>query len=178
MAVALHDHRILFVHIPKNAGSSISSWLINRGGQLVDAIRHSSLQDSIMDLTKFFSFCVVRNPWDRMISLYCYAQRVSNQNLSFDNWLKTNYNFKKHWYSISTPQVDWITSQPDLIMRYETLEKDFKYIQQKINSMEPLPTVNVSQRQHYSFYYSDWSRDFVANLYAQDIERFGYTFEN
>ena len=178
MAIVLYKQQILFVHIPKNAGSSISAWLDDYGAQHVDNIRHSSLQDSKLDLSKFYTFCVVRNPWDRMISLYSYALKVSNQQpIEFIDWLKKNYKFSKHWYSISTPQVDWIKTEPNLIIKYENLEKDFKYIQQKLNSQKPLPVINVSKRQHYSLYYDNWSRDFVADLYAKDIEKFNYNFE-
>lgn len=178
MAVILNSHKLLFIHIPKNAGSSISQWLLNHGGQYTGAIRHSALEDSGVNVTDYYSFCVVRNPWDRMTSLYRYALRVSNQvGISFRSWLEQNYKFSKHWYSISTPQADWIKTEPNLIMRYENLEQDFKYIQSKVNSQQALSLINTTTKnQHYSLYYDDWSKNFVGELYLKDIERFNYKF--
>lgn len=178
MAIVVDNCQLLFIHIPKNAGSSISAWLVDHGGKHADQIRHSSLQDSKLDISKFFSFCVVRNPWDRMVSLYMYALKVSNQsNIAFSDWLRANYKFTRHWYSISTPQVDWIKQEPNLIIRYENLNQGFKYIQEKLNSNQPLPRINGSNKKHYSLYYDEWSMNFVAELYIKDIERFNYKFE-
>ncbi len=175
MAIAHHGKKILFIHIPKNAGASISKWLVDYGSVLVDEIRHSSLQVSDFK-NSYYSFCVVRNPWDRMISLYHYGMKVSDETTNFNEWLKKNYQFNRHWYSVSTCQVEWIQHEPNLIIRYENLGDEFEIIRSKFNSTMPLPTINKTLHQHYSTYYDDWSRNFVGELYSKDIERFNYQF--
>lgn len=175
MAIAHHVKKILFIHIPKNAGASISKWLVEHGAVIVDSMRHSSLQ--VSDFKNiYYSFCVVRNPWDRMISLYHYAMKVNNESTDFNAWLKKNYQFSRHWYSVSTCQVEWIRHQPNLIIRYENLGNEFEVIQNQFDSTKSLPTINKTVHQHYSSYYDDWSRNFVGDLYLKDIEKFNYQF--
>ncbi|MFT7532593.1 MAG: hypothetical protein ACI9FD_003626 [Gammaproteobacteria bacterium] len=61
--------------------------------------------------------------------------------------------------------------------RVETIDEDIKTICEKIS----IPTVkikklNKSNRNHYSDYYSKKSIEVVSNIYAKDIEYFGYKF--
>ena len=89
--------------------------------------------------------------------------------------------------------------------KFETLKKDFEEVCRRIGiSRVTLPHLNISSRilrfpwtikgaakilfnmvgmkrrknifNHYTEYYDDESREFVANLYRQDIETFGYEF--
>lgn len=64
--------KVLFVHIPKTAGSSISNALFGRKDfhRTADQYREIlSLEGSIL-LDDLYSFSFVRNPWDRMVSYY------------------------------------------------------------------------------------------------------------
>lgn len=66
------EGKVLFVHIPKTAGSSISDALFGRKGfhRTVDQYREIlSLKDGTL-VTDLYSFSFVRNPWDRMVSYY------------------------------------------------------------------------------------------------------------
>jgi len=92
----------------------------------------------------------------------------------------------------------------DFIGRFETLQQDFNYVCQQLNIDEiSLPHKNKTapsgikqrsklkfrkllskvgftrfeQHRHYSGYYDDESKAFVADLYQKDIELFGYQFE-
>ena len=66
----------------------------------------------------------------------------------------------------------------DRIMRFETLADDFRSVCAALNiPAAPLPQYNRSTREHYSKYYDDELRGLVAERFAPEIERFGYTFD-
>ena len=60
--------QLLFIHIPKTAGTSISATL-----NIPKDCEHRTLQQTIKkksDLDKYYKVSFVRNPYDRMVSLY------------------------------------------------------------------------------------------------------------
>lgn len=83
----MNKHNLLFVHIPKNAGSAINSLLIKEGckyASLYDykhiplAVHKKDLGQKIFNsLTKF---AVVRNPYDRVVSYYYARTAGKNPN--------------------------------------------------------------------------------------------------
>lgn len=64
----------VFIHIPKNAGSSIEEIL----PETCPYFRHSparEVQNILHDYDARFSFAFVRNPWDRTISLFEFLKK-------------------------------------------------------------------------------------------------------
>ncbi|MBW2937729.1 sulfotransferase family protein [Aureisphaera sp. CAU 1614] len=66
-------HNFIFIHVPKNAGTSIGQSLS------ITTTRHYTVKEYVSMLGKeayaaMFSFAFVRNPFDRFISLYNYAR--------------------------------------------------------------------------------------------------------
>jgi len=89
--------KYLFIRIPKTAGTAVTAALLKCKGQGFcsirdgDGIDHEILTHSgalqmqgILgnDYRKFFRFSVVRNPWDRMVSLYHFKLHSAQQRLS------------------------------------------------------------------------------------------------
>ena len=86
---------LLFIHIPKNAGTTIARVLepINSrytDNEYEDGINededatygHIDVKELYMNgfisplaWDNYFKFCFVRNPWDRMVSLYKYLNK-------------------------------------------------------------------------------------------------------
>ncbi len=64
----------------------------------------------------------------------------------------------------------------DFVGKFENLDQDFQSICQKVGISASLPHINKSKRTNYQDYYDAETRDLTARLYAEDIERFGYTF--
>jgi sulfotransferase famil protein len=195
--------RFLFVHIPKTAGNSIQSVLRDYSEDELLALRgeqdgverfglrspkyrvkkHSTLAEyrtalGESEFVKLYKFTCVRNPWDRMVSYY------------FTPTQKTEvWDRKKFRKIISSAmsiaeylRLDKGRGDPfanvNYIMRFENLADDFRTVCAALDiSPATLPRYNRSNREHYSKYYDDELRELVRARFADEIERFGYTFE-
>ena len=109
-------NQILFVHIPKSGGTTINEFFkfINYKSyfepneffkkQLKIPPQHYDYKilDSLLNLKKFsFSFTIVRNPFDRLISSYLWSLKYSSafnkKFYSFEEWFDIiSSNFKKN----------------------------------------------------------------------------------
>ena len=97
----------------------------------------------------------------------------------FKSWVKAVSNFKKYQvlpFNIITPQSWWLDGRVDHLLRYETLDEDFKAIQKLTNCVEPLEFHNVTNQQDYRSYYDDESKELVASWFSEDIYKWDYKF--
>ena len=153
--------------------------------------------------SQYFSFSFVRNPWDRVVSEYKYRKYP----FSFNDFLfkkfptpsDDNYEHGLDAYRHVLPQADFLFDAAgeqlvDFIGRFERLKDDFHYVSEKVTGLKAaLPHKNKSDTSiakklsnmikrsdysHYSSYYNDEARAFVAEKYKRDIEMFGYSFES
>jgi hypothetical protein len=208
------EHNITFVHIPKNGGISIGNWLEESKGdsESVFWTHHPSCKSIHEMRTPNFTFAVVRNPWDRIVSGYHFLKDDTGTGLKDVEVYRSVINFihrfpagdfpdfetfvkalgtkdlnrlkivapilkqSKVWFNYNTPQVAWLDSKVDLILRYENLEEEFDQIRKMFNSDKPLPKINVSLHAHYRTYYTEETKNLVAEWFEQDIKAFGYTF--
>ena len=100
--VVCHMRKIIFIHIPKTAGSSIEHLLRDEGRYELDfiGVRNGrsthhymgiELKMILKDLyPKYYKFSFVRNPYDRLISEYfwCRIKDVGHKfNKTFDEFL-------------------------------------------------------------------------------------------
>jgi hypothetical protein len=144
-----------------------------------------------------FKFAFVRNPWDRLVSLFEYLQyrlnqkrlRESNQYLSsFDTFVRKltepgcTYihpigKLPTDDWSQANPQSRWIEQGVDFVGRYEGLETDWKYICDKIGiPYHKLPVYGKSSKRlsHYKDYYTPELWRAVREFYIEDVQNFGY----
>lgn len=133
----------------------------------------------------YFKFGFVRNPWDRVVSLYERKEALElRAKMTFDefvDWIQYSSSTCIH----SSPhryQLDWFVDPngnilADFIGRFERLEEDWRFVAAKIGAPERLPHSRPNPRpRHYTEYYMDRSRDIVAQKFKVDIEAFGYQF--
>ena len=96
-----------------------------------------------------------------------------------DNKMKKSH--KAHYRP--WPQTKWIKNDGkiavDFVGRFENLDADFQVICEAlgINPVPKLPHFNPGEHRPYQEYYDDETRAIVADVYADDIETFGYTFD-
>jgi len=195
-SINLPNNNLTFVHIPKNAGSSVVRWLEINFSDYERIPHHPSIAMLKETWDIKYSFAIVRNPWSRMVSSYFYSKQyklhwagnsITSEEMfpSFNEWVfESNFEIyedsgKNFWFSIfTTNQVEWLDDSINEILKVENLDKDFLKVQQYLNCYKPLPNINTSNHEDYRLYYNDDLKKEVAKKFEKDIDTFGYTFEN
>ena len=140
----------------------------------------ASLDSEIFD--SFFKFSFVRNPWDWQVSLYHFIlDRPHNPGYEATKALGSFRNFVFSREKSDFTQTSCLVDESgkllvDFVGRFENLEVDFQTICKRVGITATLPHINKSDRLGYRDYYDEETRALTARLYAEDIERFGYTF--
>lgn len=123
--------------------------------------------------TDMLKFSVVRNPWDRLISCFFspHLGRTEFDREEFKSFVKS--------VKLGT-QSDFVTEDghlaTDRLIRFETLSEDFANVCSQLGIEQKLTRVNESKRRPYREYYDKELIDLVSRHYAEDVERFQYTF--
>ena len=193
--------KLIFVHVPKTGGQSISAAL---GGKTSGIPTHTPL--FARDNPEYFKFGFVRNPWDRLVSLYsflCQKQFKKTDNFKqdevraagFKRWLiEHKFYMQEDYLSCGEcwvvggddtkqlppmqrrSQMFWVQGC-DFIGCFENLAEDFRKACEMAGvKAKNLPHKNTTQHKHYREYYDDTARGFVAHHFKPEIEQFGYTF--
>ncbi|MEL6772057.1 MAG: sulfotransferase family 2 domain-containing protein [Bacteroidota bacterium] len=184
-----HLQPFVFIHINKTGGSSVEKALGAR-------FEHKTAQEKITMLgrnawDRKFTFCIVRNPWDRAVSLFHYRKMTDQTGLAdtemgFQTWLRqTLQDQDPAFYDkprMFMPQRDWIADDNgqilvDYTMRFENLHRSFEEVARRLGKDVRLPHLKKSKRRDYRTYYDAATIDLVAEFYAVDLEAFGYTFD-
>lgn len=180
----------IFIHINKNGGTSISQALRIPQEHYTAFEKRSRVGQRSWN--KKITFSVVRNPWDRIVSMYCYRIKTNQtelhrHKLSFEEWLRFTLVDKDPVFydkpKMFMPQFDWLVDEnSDLIvsnlLRFESLSDDFQDFTTKLGlSSIALPHVNKTNRSSYSSYFTSETKDIVENFYLKDINAFGYAFD-
>lgn len=147
------------------------------GGKFTDKWKnHKDAKSIRRDLGKekfdqYLKFCVVRNPYDKMVSWYYNEQST----LPFKEFAK-----RTHINNLNIHSIDG-KSVCDYFIRYEYLEEDIKSLCQmlKLDSydLSLLPKHKSTQRKnktHWSHYYDDETKKIVYNKHKKEFELFGY----
>jgi chondroitin 4-sulfotransferase 11 len=132
-----------------------------------------------------FKFTFVRNPFERIVSAWCYLAAKQTFGEFIKKFLaRIDINNKETYISNSWEfHVSSLTNSKfhvqdmNFIGKTETLQHDFDTICDKVEVKRLiLPHKNKSKHRHYSEYYDEETKKIVAEKYAKDIEYFGYEF--
>jgi hypothetical protein len=207
--------RYIFVHIPKTGGTALSLALEGRAmaediliGDTPKAKRrrgrlkgiatrgriwkHSTLEDVIGLITpeeaaEFFTFTLVRNPWDRMVSYYHWLRAQSfahpavelAKTLEFSAFLnapQTVASFTRAPYG-SYLRLNGV-EHCSAFVRLEHLAEDLAPVEAHLGfSLGEIARVNASDRgRDWRGYYTEADAALVGRICAPDVARFGYAF--
>lgn len=154
----------------------------------------AELGDEAMFRT-YFKFSIVRNPWDRLVSTGAWSGRkwATGRPLErdeFDAFVRQVHAAFRAGFPSSAaevpvrhviPQSRFVLDAAgrtavDFLGRFETLPQDWRTIRERLGCDVELPTRMGSRHRPYREYYDDETRELVAEMYASDIEAFGYRF--
>ena len=173
----IDEHKAIFVHIPKNAGTSIEEYFGN-GSVRIQPSKHADIHEIKRKFKNSYNnyrkFTIIRNPYGKMVSWYFYLKRNLGDYdiIEFNEWIKDP---SKFWHandpiSFLKPQCDWIDNTVEII-KFENLNKELnKFFNEKIN----LPIKNKSNHKHYLEYYNKQSLNIIYKRYKKDFEKFNY----
>lgn len=178
--------KLLFVHIPKTAGSSISKILNdnnldewNRGYP-----RHHDpyfyLKDNNNIDDKVFSFSVVRNPYTRTYSCYKQFNKANRTDISFITYLNNILEKKisAHTPLLHLPQSFYILGQGNNIQVTKLYKfENLKELEQDLNWKIDSYNVGDYTKDMYSDAYTNIAIDIVEKLYVLDFSVFGYSMD-
>jgi len=155
--------------------------------------KHSTLADiegvvTREEIGQMFAFALVRNPWDRMVSYYHWLR-----DQGFDHpavGLAKSLEFGAFVQSptvqrslAASPYGSYLrdgagADQSNLFIRIEHFSRDAQPLFDHLGFDLTLPRENASDRAAgYQGYYTANTRDLIAAACAEDITRFGYSFD-
>lgn len=176
---------VLFIHIPKTAGISISNTLetttLNnwRSHVLPTHETYLNIKHKMGDLTDTFIFTSVRNPYTRTYSYYHHFNKINQTNYTFKEFLNFIINAKPFFPKtpfITQTQSFYVVGKNDIIAmnkiyKFENLsefEKDFNIILSKDN-------VGKYNLNDYKKDYDDEAIRIVSEYYNEDFINFNYS---
>jgi Sulfotransferase family len=211
--IVSHPARVLFVHVQKTGGSSVQNLLLDRlpGAEKLAGLpgaKHAHLRAALRahpDLSAYWTFGFVRNPWARLWSWWSMIERRDDQREEGNAWAERRIENNPFWSGVltglpdfeafvlrgperfarlRTPQLRYLRTPQrtaDLIGRTETFSPDLGRICDRLGIEPP------SQEQHrnasgsggsgsYRDHYTSAMREKVAQLFAPDLAEFGYEF--
>ncbi len=175
--------------IPLNMYRKWDLWFRLRGGGPAHHFNHTPakllrkrLGANLFD--EYYKFCVVRNPWDRAVSLFYfnkYGQGMPGlpDSLSFADFLN-----QTPVDQITDTSIFMLGNDPavDRFIRFENLKDEWPAILEHLGlGMTELPRAKSDSRknrEHYSLMYDDKSISLVSELCKWEIERFAYKFDD
>lgn len=188
------SRKLIFIHNPKTAGMSIVRSFGFPSTGFPNKFNHTRPREAITWIFQqtwesYYSFCFVRNPWDRLVSLFHFQRsenyaRIAGLNLShqrakaldFGQWMETNINerHKSLWFGV--PQSDWFHKVSETF-RYEDIETSLPRIAATFGLSWDGAQENTTPHPHYrELFTSPAHIDFVAQLECETIARFKYDY--
>ncbi|OED43554.1 hypothetical protein AB833_03570 [Chromatiales bacterium (ex Bugula neritina AB1)] len=202
---------ILFIDITKTAGTAIKESFERRFPNYTFEGKHHSIRNFLsygspvlddfgmphegtcspvttQELLNYHTFSVIRNPYDRMVSLWLWG-RGNEYNENFNEFVAsvahgkyTDFNRVRY-----RSQVEWISDfegnvRVKQLLAFENLAHDFNKFLSHIG-IEPFPLLdrnsaylnsNMERMPFESYYTSETTRQTVESIWADDFEMFNY----
>ena len=215
-----HRYRFAFLAYPRTASKSVRKVLDpfsdikgvhpTKVGRKHPFAQHMPARDAKQvfdrkgwDWFGYRSFCVVRNPYARVVSLFHQYQSMRTRRapgLALVPKLKALVKYRlerplafrayvlgiEQWRGMTMPLHDFIHDDAgnrlvNDVLRFEELADELpRYVHRLGVQIEPeeIPVLGASGIESYREYYDPETRDLVENLYQYEIDRFGYSLED
>jgi hypothetical protein len=204
---------VIFIRIPKNASTSIYSHLgdfnlIKKHEKIFnDALFKNKLYKKCFSPThakpneiygifgnlvkNYMSFAIVRNPFDRAVSMFQFAKENKlgdlynySNDIAFEDFceiMEENHANNTKDFLGTHQQIEWLNGafQPNFILRFENLKNDFK---EMLDACEikhitaDIPHENSSKRSDHKDYYNSKTKKIIEKVFEKDIDTFKYLY--
>ena len=182
------DKNFVFYHNPKTAGISLRKALLDG---VEDATEDWSRRHETppKDNKGYEKVTVIRNPWDRAYSMFCWRQQRAIRRIKEGH--KNSQFFKKELTIMDQGFNSWIlrggTGSPfnqDIygkyctrILLFENLQEEFNAWAKELRINATLEKLNISKRNKgYQEEYSEGAKNYIRKVSSWEIEKWGYEF--
>jgi|TARA_R110000823_G_scaffold196632_2_gene327950 hypothetical protein len=188
-------HKLIFIHIPKNAGTSITNHL-----EMEDIGHHNWSYYAARYPNKWSEYkkiSIIRNPWDRVVSCYEYAKMENSywhsasikskagkhpdyellKDRTFEECLRildTNSSVLRHhgWTSQFNYVIEKDSLMVDKIIDIQNINEDLSIL---LDDLVEIPMINISKTKNYKDYYvNEEMVNIVSKKYEEDIKHFNF----
>lgn len=190
-------HKLIFAHVSRTGGTSLTGLLQSSipDAVFLDGRKHITLDQvrrlrGLLSREEFracYRFMFVRNPWDRMVSMFLLAKSGQVPRLTSRLRMTPYTTFRefldRDYWGVHKPQVTWLFGPRGEVLatqvfRFERYLDGIKAVCQRFHlDIRNLPHRMATPHAHYTTYYDRDTRRIVTKRFAQDSEYFGYTFE-
>lgn len=182
----------IFIHINKTAGTSVIK-IIGKpfrkhltAKEIINVVGQKKWNNA-------FKFAVIRNPWDKVVSQYKHnvknnVTNMAKKKISFKEWVSCTYgkNKGKYYYyrpQMFLPQVEWLKDfegkiDVNKIIRFENLTDGMNSVFKTLGITQKLPHINKTSKTNFRDYYDEESRQIISDWFHEDIDIFGYKYED
>ncbi len=125
----------------------------------------------------YYKFCVVRNPWDRLLSLYFHRYKAEPRP-SISQYIKSGVLADLRRLGPDLYRIDGQVAV-DNVYRYEDLAEELVSLQELLGLPEPLQLPNAKgsfrkSKQHFSEMLSDAEISQIREVFADEVASLGY----
>ena len=175
--------RLVFLHIPKTAGSSVSE-ILRRDYKAVEGKSHDNRMPK--KYHHYFIFSIVRNPFRRVYSHFWTARplpdahKTANLGYSFTEYLdqlEANYQtrLESKFRGSQWTFLSGCRRFPDMVLRFEQLEEELERLPFDLNLSGAWKRKGEYTREDFKLAMSDKSTvNRCRTLAGEDFERFDY----
>jgi hypothetical protein len=192
------QYRFVRIHIKKCGGRSFSALFPN----LPDT--HETIRDyekKMQDkLNSYFKWTIVRNSWERIVSLFFYLHQEAGffghldryknferfvTDLYFSSQQNSSVFYLGKWPFESQPQIEYLKNSTgkiklDYFCYLPRIKDDFEVIKKECNMPHNwnYPHHGKSKHDDYRNYYNDFTAACIGSLYAEEINYFKFSFDD
>ena len=162
-----------FLHPPRTGGSSIVvGWALQGTDEY---------QKHAGPTPADFSYGFVRNPWDRLVSIYHRTRHYPD--MPFVAWVRKVAEERANPTDAERLKpIDWLRPCAFWMMgatfvgRFENRARHLELVANLLRRPVPERHEGATEREPYQAYYDGFSREWVEREYAVDINLYGYTY--
>jgi hypothetical protein len=186
--------KMVFIHIPKAGGTSVAHALFGKRAGHFYANEIADFMGDV-DYKDIFSFTIVRNPFDRLVSAYHFARQGGSKegaikfNETYQSELFQSFHaFVTQWLVFQDPLSIEIVFRPQYLFitddgqqqmvnyigKLEEIKESLRIVKQATGIGFPDEWKNRSSHVDFKTYYNAELEELVYRYYKRDFELLGY----